>query len=45
MMSHWGAGNRNIRKDMQNILAVLSEYSVHGRYKGLNEILVLKLLW
>ena len=45
MMCHVVQGTGILERRGINILAVLSEYDKHGRYNGLNEILVLRLLW
>jgi len=40
----WVAGNMNNRKDMHKHFGGTNRANICGRYKGLNEILVLKLL-
>jgi hypothetical protein len=41
----WGAGNLNNGEEIHNKFGGTKRANVYGRHKGLNEILLLKLLW
>jgi hypothetical protein len=45
MMSHGGARNMNIRKDVHKKCGVIKRAKHAARYKGLKEVLILQLSW